>query len=141
MGCHSPCSVLTGHTPARTNPSPSKDLFLHHLHSKVQSKLQWMQSLPFKVIGMSKGYFPKMGARKYTCTPIRDLSVVDMTFKCHVQELDSCGLIRHKFTQDFEKICLNPVSPLNLVSTAQYFQLSNTRPTAGVSHILRARLC
>lgn len=32
VGCHSPCGVLTGHAPARTHPSPSKDLFLHHLH-------------------------------------------------------------------------------------------------------------
>lgn len=99
------------------------------------------ESLAFKVIAMSKGYFPKLGARKYTCTPFRDLSVVDMPFKCHIQELDSSGLIWHKFTQDFEKMCSNPVSPLNLVGTAQYFQLSNTRPTAGVSHILLARLC
>lgn len=35
VGCHSP----TGRGPARTHPSPSKDLFLHPLHFKVRAKL------------------------------------------------------------------------------------------------------
>lgn len=34
VGCHSPYSMLTGHAPARTHPSPSKNLLLVKWHSK-----------------------------------------------------------------------------------------------------------
>lgn len=76
VGCHSTNGMLTGHAPARTHPSPSKNLFLHHLHFKIWSKQQ--QKSDIQSHCNVKRLFP---LTYNTCTPIRDLPAGDMIFK------------------------------------------------------------